>query len=93
MIVQGEKGQVAGLALLEVVEVAAGLPLQLGKRPPGRFSRGLEGGRDLLGLCSVLRGLVEFQLLPRCAVTTAAAAPAGYWLQTTPEKLTGSCEV
>lgn len=50
MIVQGEKGQVASLALLEVVEVAAGLPLQLGNRPPGRFSRGLEGGGDLVGV-------------------------------------------
>lgn len=45
------EGTGAGLALLEVVEVAAGLPLQLGKRPPGRFSRGLEGGGDLLGAC------------------------------------------
>lgn len=45
------EGTGAGLALLEVVEVAAGLPLQLGKRPPERFSSGLGGGGDLLGGC------------------------------------------
>ena len=45
------EGTGAGLGLLEVVEVAAGLPLQLGKGPPERFSSQLERGGDLLGVC------------------------------------------
>lgn len=59
---------------LEAVEAGAGLPLQLGKGPPGKFPR----TEVETGLGAVLVAWREFRLPRRPAVTTVGACTT--WL-------------